>query len=360
MSSLAVNTITDANGAANTVINGVIPTTNTIVGRNRIINGGMVIDQRNAGASVNTSGQYPVDRFVVSNAVTSWTAQRSTVAPVGFTNSFLYTSVTGGSAGSTDRFIIRHRIEGFNWADLMWGTASAQSVTLSFKVRSSLTGTFSGSLRNSAEDRSYPFSFTINAANTYEDKTITIAGDTTGTWETGNGTAVQLSFDMGSGTSKRTTAGAWVAGDYVGVTSAVSVSATTGATFYITGVQLEKGSTATSFEYRSYGTELQLCQRYYWKTFDGTNYSSGSPLVNAITGSTTRIAIPITQVPMRTTPAVTVYNSAGSSGNLTEFSSASTRAVSGVYPASTIGGGYCDIASLSNPVIWTATYSAEL
>jgi hypothetical protein len=257
MSTVNVNRVVDASGGVLAPISSVM--------RNRIINGAMVIDQRNAGASVSTSGSFPVDRFVIGNAVTSFTAQRSTVAPAGFINSLLYTSTTGGSAGANDRLIIRHRIEGFNWADLGWGTASAKTVTLSFKVRSSLTGTFSGSLRNSNEDRSYPFSFTISSANTFEDKSITIVGDTTGTWETGNGTAVQLSFDMGSGSSKRTTAGAWAAGDFVGVTGAVSVSATTGATFYITGVQLEVGTQATSFEYRQFGTELSLCQRYYWK-----------------------------------------------------------------------------------------------
>jgi hypothetical protein len=298
MSTLNVNKIADASGGVLAPISSVM--------RNRIINGAMVIDQRNAGAAVSTSGSYPVDRFLISNAVTSFTAQRSTVAPAGFINSLLYTSTTGGSAGANDRLIIRHRIEGFNWADLGWGTASAKTVTLSFKVRSSLTGTFSGSLRNDNEDRSYPFSFTISSANTFEDKSITIVGDTTGTWQTGNATAVQLSFDMGSGSSKRTTASAWAAGDFVGVTGAVSVSATTGATFYITGVQLEVGTQATSFEYRQYTNELQLCQRYYQASAYGTtSYPSSGGFARAYA------SFPVI---MRATPTMT-FTDLGSGGS---------------------------------------------
>jgi hypothetical protein len=298
-----------------TVQAGMLDTTAQYYGfKNRIFNGSMVIDQRNAGASVNTSGAYPVDRFLVSNGVTSWTAQRSTVAPAGFTNSFLYTSVTGSAAGTNDRLIIRQRIEGFNWADLGWGTASAQTVTLSFKVRSSLTGTFSGSFRNGDEDRSYPFSFTISAANTFEDKSITVPGETTGVWGTGNSLAVQLSFDMGSGSGKRTTAGAWVAGDFVGVTGAVSVSATTGATFYITGVQLEKGSTATSFDYRPYGTELALCQRYL-PAFNATAINQTLPFSGCGVNSTTQAGVFIFEVPTRTPPTGVTVSAASHFSN---------------------------------------------
>jgi hypothetical protein len=341
--------------------------------KNRIINGAMVIDQRNNGASVNTSGAYPVDRFLVSNGVTSWTAQRSTVAPAGFTNSFLYTSVTGSAAGTNDRLIIRQRIEGFNWADLGWGTASAQTVTLSFKVRSSLTGTFSGSFRNGDEDRSYPFSFTISAANTFEDKSITVPGETTGVWGTGNSLAVQLSFDMGSGSGKRTTAGAWVAGDFVGVTGAVSVSATTGATFYITGVQLEKGSTATSFDYRPYGTELMLCQRYFEMSYDiGTAPATATTTgirytANGISGAVQGAGGVVFQVPKRTAPTVATYDGAGAANNVSTVPSGGTtftngRAYSGApFNISTNGfthPGQATVGNVSNFIHFTA--SAEL
>jgi hypothetical protein len=241
---------------------------------NRIINGGMTIDQRNAGASVtqNTAGIYTVDRWGAYGNVTSkFTVQRSTTAPAGFINSALLTSSSAYSVGSSDQFVFYQNIEGFNAADLAWGTASAQAITVSFWVRSSLTGTFGGSIRNGSYNRSYPFSFTISSANTYEYKTVTIAGDTTGTWATDNSIGLILAICMGAGSSLLATGGAWAAGNFVGATGAVSVVGTSGATFYITGVQLEKGSTATPFEFRSIGTELGLCQRYAQPIGQGTS-----------------------------------------------------------------------------------------
>jgi hypothetical protein len=154
-------------------------------------------------------------------------------------------------------------VEGFNAADLAWGTASAQTITMSFWVRSSLTGTFGGVVRNSANNRSYPFSYTISSANTWEQKVITIAGDTTGTWVTNNGIGLRIHWGLGVGSTTSGTAGAWSASEFNSATGATSVVGTNGATFYITGVQLEKGSTATSFDFRSIGTELVLCQRYF-------------------------------------------------------------------------------------------------
>ena len=239
--------------------------------KNRIINGAMMIDQRNAGASVTqtTSNLYVTDRFLVNGSVTTkFTAQQSTTVPSGFKNSLICTSSSAYSVGSSETFTLQQRIEGFNVADLGWGAAGAATVTLSFWVRSSLTGTFGGSLRNSAQDRSYPFSYTISAANTWEQKSVTIAGDTSGTWLTDSGVGVNLTFSLGTGATLSGTAGSWAGANYTSATGATSVVGTNGATFYITGVQLEKGSTATSFDYRPYGTELALCQRYY-QTFGG-------------------------------------------------------------------------------------------
>lgn len=233
--------------------------------KNRIINGAMVIDQRNAGASVAfTTAAYTLDRWVGAvGTATGTTIQRSTTSTTGFSNSALITIGTGASpvAGAVNR--IYQVIEGFNIADLAWGTASAATVTLSFWVRSSVTGTFSGALYGASTIQSYPFNYTISAANTFEQKTVTIAGPTTGTWDSTNGTGIYVNFDLGSGTTFKGTAGAWATGTFIGVTGATNLCATTGATFYITGVQLEKGSTATSFDYRPYGTELALCQRYF-------------------------------------------------------------------------------------------------
>jgi hypothetical protein len=196
-----------------------------------------------------------------------FTGQRSTTVPSGFVNSTLITSSSAYSVGAGEVFALSQFIEGFNVADLGWGTANAATVTLSFWVRSSLTGTFGGAIQNGTNARSYPFSYTISAANTFEYKTVTIAGDTSGTWATDNSAGMVVRFGMGVGTTKSGTAGAWASADYRSATGATSVVGTSGATFYITGVQLEKGSTATSFDYRPYGNELALCQRYYEKSF---------------------------------------------------------------------------------------------
>lgn len=236
--------------------------------RNRIINGAMVIDQRNTGSSITPSnGQYNVDRWVTFAAQSSkFTVQQnagSVTPPAGFTNYVGITSSSAYSSVSTDYFCLMQRIEGYNVSDLGWGTANAKTVTLSFQVYSSLTGTFSGALLNASETRCYPFTYTVSSANTWTTVSVTITGDTTGTWVTNNGIGMEISFNLGSGSTKLGSAGSWQSAGYLGVTGSVSVVGTNGATFYITGVQLEVGSSATGFEYRQYGTELALCQRYF-------------------------------------------------------------------------------------------------
>jgi hypothetical protein len=282
--------------------------------KNRLINGACMIDQRNAGASVTpTNGQYSVDRFACNlSAASKYSAQQSSVAPVGFTNSLLITSLSSYSVGVNDYFLIRQSIEGLNCADLGWGTANAQTVTVSFWVRSSLTGTFGGALENSASNRCYPFSYTINSANTWEQKTLTIAGDTTGTWLTTNGIGIKVTFSLGMGSNLSGTAGAWVGSEKISTTGATSVVGTNGATFYITGVQLEKGSTATSFDYRPYGTELALCQRYF-QTFIGGQY-----LHSATGGATSSTLVNYFKpfiVEMRTSPTFTFSGSFNADGS---------------------------------------------
>ena len=240
--------------------------------KNRIINGSMMIDQRNAGASYSAvDGTYSLDRWKCqswdSTAQTGkYTVQQnaaSVTPPAGYVNYLGITSSAATTVGSSGQYMIGQNIEGLNVGDLAWGTANAATVTLSFWVRSSLTGTFGGSLSNSAVNRSYPFTFVINSANTWEQKSVIIAGDTSGTWLTTNGIGIRLNFGLGVGASVSGTAGSWAGAAYYSATGATSVVGTNGATFYITGVQLEKGSTATSFDYRPYGTELALCQRYY-------------------------------------------------------------------------------------------------
>jgi hypothetical protein len=254
-------------GAAVNIGGNNISAVNSLGFRNRIINGDMVIDQRNAGASVTlTADLYTVDRFLARTAsATNSTAQRSTTAPSGFNNSLLVTIGTGASPASSASNAIRQEIEGFNVADLGWGTASAKTVTISFWVRSSLTGTFGGALSNAGINRAYPYTYSISAANTWEYKTVIIPGDISGTWATDNSSGIRFWIDLGSGTDKQGTAGSWGAADYRAASGCVQLVATSGATFFITGVQLEAGSVATPFERRPYGTELALCQRYYQK-----------------------------------------------------------------------------------------------
>jgi len=252
--------------------------------KNRLINGACVIDQRNAGASVSgTTGVYTLDRWKVQNnsGAARFNVQQnagSVTPPAGFKSYLGITSTSSYSVASTDIIAIQQFIEGYNIADLAWGTASAATVTLSFWVRSSLTGTFGGSMvEGSTGSALYPFTYTISAANTWEQKTVTVTGSTIGTWNSTNGAGIQLLFSMGTGSTFTGTAGAWTTSSYYAPTGATSVVGTNGATFYITGVQLEKGSTATSFDYRPYGTELALCQRYYeviGGSFGGNAYST--------------------------------------------------------------------------------------
>lgn len=282
--------------------------------KNRIINGAMVIDQRNGGASITpTDGQYSLDRykFRVSQA-SKLTAQQnagSVTPPAGFTNYLGVTSSSAYSIVSGDYFIIVQDIEGFNTTDLNWGSANAKTITLSFWVRSSLTGTFSGAVRNSAANRSYVFSYTINSANTWEYETVTIPGDTTGTWVGAtNGIGISVILNLASGSTYSTTAGSWAAGNYTGATGSTSVVGTNGATFYVTGLQFEVGSTATSFDYRPYGTELMLCQRYYqisgvWANYQymyGSTIAANYGLKNAQFG-----------INMRTSATVVAYSESG-------------------------------------------------
>ena len=315
--------------------------------RNRIINGAMVIDQRNAGASVTPNYSYTLDRWLVINTQTSkLTVQQnagSVTPPVGFSNYLGVTSSSAYSVGSGDTFFVAQRIEGFNTSDLGFGTANASTVTLSFWVRSSLTGTFSGSLQNGAGNRSYPFTYVINAANTWEQKTITVAGDTSGTWiGATNGIGLRVNFNLGSGTSTSGTANSWQTGDFAAATGSTSVVGTNGATFYITGVQLEKGSTATSFDYRPYGTELALCQRYYQYNLASTGYTNNSTQGRAIIAGA---------VAMRTTPTLTITSATGtwedfgvSNRNLTGFAG-SLFIASGV-----TSGGLIDVTYTSTSV----------
>ena len=301
---------------------------NGVFFRNRIINGDMRIDQRNAGAAVTTSGAFPVDRFVVGNTTDgAFSAQQDSSVPTGggFVNSLKITTTTADATlTTTQNLAFQQAIEGTNTADFMFGAASARTITLSFWVRSSLTGTFGGALRNSAVNRSYPFTYSISVADTWEYKTVTIPGDTSGTWLTTTGIGVYVSFGLGAGPDRSGTAGAWNSNSNTSATGAVSVIGTINATWYVTGVQLETGSVATPFERRPYGTELALCQRYYEKSYNvgvavGTVTNVGRVLSRNVT--TDALGFPNVKVDFRVakraTPTVTRYSTNdGASGNV--------------------------------------------
>jgi hypothetical protein len=250
--------------------------------RNRIINGNMLIDQRNAGASSTIADSaFIVDRLgYFATQVSKFTAGQnlnSATPPAGFSSYAGLQTLSAVSVGASDYFFVAQNVEGLNAADLGWGTANAQTVTLSFKVYSSLTGTFGGVLKNNAANRSYPFTYTISSANTWTTISVTVAGDTTGTWLTTNGIGLRVQFGLGVGSTYSGTAGSWAAANYISATGAVSVVGTAGATFYITGVQLEVGTKATPYEMQIYSDQLAQCQRYYETGYNiWSGYTNGS------------------------------------------------------------------------------------
>jgi len=248
---------------------GILGAGNASIMKNRIINGAMVVNQRGGTTTINSSAYtYSVDRFFgfgeSSDGV--YTLEQSTTAPTGFNNSLKVTITTADSSiTSTQRYFIGQKIEGYNIADMGFGTASAKTFTISAQVQSSVTGTFGGVLMNDDFNRAYPFTYTISSANTWTPISITIAGDTTGTWLTTNDSGLNVFFSIGAGSARLGTAGAWQtpASPLFGATGQTNLIATNGATLFLTGVQLEVGSSATGYEYENYTSLLQKCQRYY-------------------------------------------------------------------------------------------------
>jgi hypothetical protein len=309
MSTLSVTNLKNAASATNNLVLNPDGSVNISGGtlspqtgfKNRIINGAMTIDQRNAGAAVTpVTTQYFIDRFFAQLNVTSKfsTQQLTATPPVGFSRYLRVTSLSAHSLAAGDVATIVQPIEGFNVADLGWGTANAATVTVSFRVRSSLTGNFGGTIQNDGQARSYPFTYTISAANTWEEKTVTIPGDTSGTWLTNNGLGIQIKFSMGTGSTFSGTAGAWSSSLFLQPTGSTSIISTNGATWDVTGIQLEKGSTATPFEFRSIGTELGLCCRYF--------QAMKPTLAISAEGSTNSLLVSAVSYPvqMRATPTV--------------------------------------------------------
>ena len=322
-----MTTIINGSSPSITFSDGSAQTSATRPFQNRIINGAMVIDQRNAGASVTqgTSDTYSLDRFLGYGNITSkFTMQQSSTAPAGFVNSVVITSSATTVVGSSDQYYFAQKIEGYNTADLGWGTANAKTVTLSFWARASVIGTYSVFLLNDGSAYSYVANYTISVANTFEYKTITIVAPTVGTWLTTNGLGIYLGWDLGSGSTYNQTAGSWQAANKRATSGSTQLVATSGATLFLTGVQLEVGSTATSFDYLDYGRSLIQCQRYYAKMGAG-GYSSytalASGLATASTSGNLYVKYPVT---MRASATIAYSNVAYSyaAGSITAISSA--------------------------------------
>lgn len=269
-------------------------------GKNLIINGGCVIDQRNNGSSISGTGLHVVDRWEHFESQSSkfTSIQRSTDAPANFINSVEYTSASSYSVLANDYFTHEQAIEGYTAAHLGWGTANAKDVTLSFWVKSSLTGTFGGALYSGTGSYGYPFSYTISSANTWEQKSVTIIAPTSGTFATDNTKSFNVCFSLGMGSDYKFAAGSWQSQVVRSATGETSLVGTSGATWYITGVQLEVGETATPFEHRSFGDELARCQRYYNRS--GTKNIEG---YQGLTGFVRGVTVPYSfPVEMRATP----------------------------------------------------------
>jgi len=296
--------------------------TNNLSNRNLIINGSQTIDQRNAGSNVTAHLAYATDRFriIKDTSSGSFTAARSTDAPSGFTNSFLFTTGTAYTPSASENNFIKYVIEGNDSAQLYFGNSGAKTITLSFYVKSSLTGNFAAMIGNGASNRSFPFLYSIGSANTWTRITKTITGDVTGTWATDNTAGVQIAWTLSSGSNFEGTADTWQGSDEFAVSGHVKVTSTAGATFAITGVQLEVGSVATDFEHRSFGQELALCQRYYHKLSGTDNKIILFNDYNNVTNNFwANITLPVT---MRAAPTLSFAGLAG--GGQTSLDSSST------------------------------------
>lgn len=288
--------------------------------RNLIINGAMTVSQRGTSEASVTSSQYAdaPDRFKVEmNTAGTWTVSQSTTAPAGFSNSYKFDCTTAdGSLGAGDYIHLSHYFEGQNLQHLQKGSSGAQKVTLSFHVRSAKTGTYIVEFFDQDNNRSISKSYTIDAANTWEKKTITIDGDTSGVLDNDNGASFGIFFFLAAGSnfSSGTLNTSWGSRTLANIAvGQVNLADSTSNDWYLTGVQLEVGDTATPFEHpRSYGDELARCQRYC-VDLTPTSATAQPYLPQTAVGASATVAIsqfafPVT---MRAVPTVTLSGTAG-------------------------------------------------
>ena len=288
------------------------PTAGALSHRNMIINGAMTVAQRGTGDFPIGDDDYPVDRFLFSNSGSGFTGgadgTQSTTAPAGFKNSLEIdittedTSLTSDSQGK-----IEYRVEGNDSAHLNWGTANAQTVTLSFHIRSNRTGESAVAFVNEGNNRSYVATFNINAANTWERKELTVPGPTDGTWNTSNGIGIRLRWGSFGSNFQTTSTNQWLSSQRMTSTSSINFFSSTDNNLFLTGVQLELGQKATPFEHKSFADELAGCQRYYYEVTSSTaNKNVNQQGVLLAASATAYEYLPIPPVPMRAAPSCTL------------------------------------------------------
>ena len=317
MSELLVNTIKKADGTGSLSVPAesgtVVTTASPSLGRrNLIINGAMQVAQRGTSTTGISSGAsyYTSDRwnFSVGTGGT-WTATQSTTAPEGFSSSYKVECTTANASLSTGSLVVlQQAIEGQNLQHLKYGTANAETITMSFWVRSAKTGTYIAEIYGVDNARQISKSYTINSANTWEKKTIVFEGDTVGALDNDNNVSFWCVFWLVAGTdfTSGTLSTTWTANTNANrVVGQVNLADTVGNDFLMTGVQLEVGSVATPFEYRSYGEELALCQRYY-QYYDSTDRLSAWGSAN----STYIFTANVLEKPMRAQPTVSLSGAA--------------------------------------------------
>ena len=334
MSTIQANAILDASGGNTVTVNGVTPNSDVVKGRNLIINGAMTIDQRNGGAVVSNANGYVTDRWTLAKygpGGGAYSGQQVSDAPDDFDHSLKVTITTANAGTTNDYWQAFQTVEGFNSKHLKWGTSAAKTVTVSFWVKSSVTGTYSFAFFNNgfnSGNRALATTYTINAANTWEYKTLTINGDGTAGasyWGTTNVQGVGCYWDLGCGDSQNIPADTWTSANARRVAGSVKLIQTANATWQITGVKLEVGSVATAYDHRSYGEELNLCLRY----FEKINYANTEFVALGVSNTTTTANANLEYTKKRVAPSVTLPSAGQTSGTVTYLTS------TGGYPSGT-------------------------
>ena len=307
-----------------------------ITGSNMVINGGMTVAQRGVSLSLSNATEYLVDRFrTYKNHSATATVSQSSDAPDGFTNSWLITVGTGAATSSANELQLAQTIEGYNASVLALGTSGAKTFTISFWVKSSLTGTFAFGLQSQSAVDNYVATYSISSANTWEHKTVTIQGHTGGSWNTTNGAGIGIVFDLGGGSNFETTTGVWSTGNKYTTSGATKVAGTSGATWQITGVCLNVGDSAIAFPHESYGETLAKCQRYYFMLASGDEKSmpTGSYYLSTLVTMPVQFPVTMRSAPSLDSPTGTDYYGiyrAGAFDNFTSFSGIGRSSVNGI------------------------------